>query len=66
MKKNKYLFVVYVYEYDKGGEFLNSVKTELVDTNMKSAEKRALKLAGNEDRNKTHTAAISELKDDQP
>lgn len=64
MKKNKYLFVIYVYEYDKGGEFLNSVRVELIDTNIKNAEKRALKLAGNENRNKTYTTVISELKND--
>ena len=66
MKKNKqYIFVIYVYEYADGSEFLNSVKVELRDENIKSAEKRALELAGTKDRKKVHTTAIIETNDDR-
>lgn len=55
---------MYVYEYmDKTGQSHESIQVRLIDTNMESAEKRALEIAGTEKRNKVLTETIIE-KDD--
>lgn len=62
MQNDTYLiFIVVVYEVkDPIGNFTNSTKVELFDTNRESAERRALELAGTDVRCHAHTTTVLE------
>lgn len=57
-----YAFIMYVYQIKDNDKFINSIQVELIDDDFKSAQKRALEIAGNETRNKVHITKIVEIK----
>lgn len=63
--KKKYLFSIFVFrKYDGMGNFDESTRVNVVHTDRVEAEKEALEIVNDPDRQMVHTKEISEVREE--